>query len=476
MRWKPRSYQLRAVRWLLRRRQAGLFLDPGMGKTAITLAALRWFKITYPDDWNSAVVIAPIRAITTWIAEIEKWDQFNSLTYAVLQGDGREQIYDGVEADIWLVNPENAHWLCELIRASDWQFSALVIDESTKFKSPRSKRFKTFRTVLPRFERRYILTGSPAANGLLDLWAQIYLLDRGWRWGQRFDQWRDRHFSAKPWSPYVFEPNDGSIKKLTKAIRNLCLELKSKDYLDMPKIIHRTAPVHLSKSVMQDYRSIEKHAILKIPPDGKVTAANAATRFLKCQQITSGFIHDYKYDDKGRRVRGQTHTLHMDRVLALVDLLEQLKNRQILIAYWFKDELVMIKDALTRNNRKHSEVTADIETTSWITSKWNTGKLRTVVMHASSSHGLNMQGSDDHPIHIIWYGSTWSLEQYEQFNARIYRQGRSGKIIVHHMIAPNTIDEVMLERLHKKARTAKQLGKILKKYTIRQARLRSVGT
>ena len=477
MRWPPHPYQLRAVRWLLRRPEAGLFLDPGLGKTAITLAAIRWLKINCPDVWMGALVITPLRAISTWEAEVAKWDQFKDFSYRIIQGtpEQREAAFTDI-CDIHLTNPENVAWLVDRIEKINDDlpvFTILVVDESTKFKSTRAQRWKKLRKVLDRFDRRYILSGSPASNSLLDLYAQIYIIDRGNRWGQRYDQWQRQYFYRPGFSQWVWEPQENTPKKLARYVGRLCMEARAADYLSLPAATFNTVPVVLDAKARKQYRQIERDAFLPLDDEEGVTAANAAVKLAKCQQVVSGFIHDFKYDDKGKKVSGKIHHLHTLRQEAMTDLLATLTNRQVLIAYQFKEDYRRLSDILDKEKLPWSDAVADTSVTNYIVRNWNKGKLRRILMHASASHGLNLQGSDKHPVHIVWYGLTWSLENYEQLNARVLRQGRTGKVVIHHLVAADTVDELILKRLRLKARTVKKMSKLLKMYLKKRPWLRT---
>lgn len=435
MRFEPHDYQTYAIEKIIEQQNVGLFLDMGMGKTVSTLTAID--RLIYDHfDVSKVLVIAPLRvAEDTWSREAEKWDHLNHLRISKVLGLERQRIAGlNEQADIYVINRENVEWLVELY-GYHWPFDMVVIDELSSFKSSKSKRFRSLRKVRPLVKRLVGLTGTPAPNTLLDLWPQIYLLDQGERLGSTVTGYRDRFFSPSRMNGHVvysWDLKPGADQVIFDKLSDLCVSMKASDWLSLPDRIDRIVPVTLSTASKKIYKKLERERLLTI--DGNdLTAANAAVLSNKLLQLSNGAIYD---DD------GTVQNVHEAKLDALEDLVEAANGKPVLIFYSFKHDAKRITERLT----KHKPVTLESSRT---IADWNAKKIEVLLAHpASAGHGLNLQAGGNI---IIWFGLTWSLELYQQANARLYRQGQDQSVIVHHLVTEGTLDEAVMNALANKA-------------------------
>jgi len=431
MKYNPHDYQKYAVDFIETHPQAAVLLECGLGKTSITLTALNDMLFD-SFEVHKVLIIAPIRVCkNSWAAEIGKWDHLKGLTYSLILGS-REQRLTALQqkADLYIINRDNVQWLIEET-GMPFDFNMVVIDELSSFKNHQSKRFKALRKVRPFIKRIVGLTGTPCSNGLLDLWAQFRLLDMGERLGKRIGQYRDAYFNPD-WNGYTYTPRKGAEKEIYEKIADISISMKTTDHLKMPKLVSVSDRVDLTESEYDAYRQLEKEYVLSM--QGKdISAANAAVLCGKLVQLASGCIYDAERN---------AIVLHERKLEILEDLLEAQNGKPVLVAYWYKHEGERI--------RKRFEV-REICTDKDI-SDWNAGKIPIALIQPSSAgHGLNLQEGGST---IIWYTMPWSLELYQQTNARLWRQGQTSDIVViHHLVAAGTIDEEIMVALDSKDRT-----------------------
>ncbi|QGT99523.1 DNA helicase [Candidatus Syntrophocurvum alkaliphilum] len=432
MKYQPHDYQTYSTDFILKHNVAGLFLEPGLGKTVITLTAI--FSLLYDYfDATKVLVIAPLRvARDTWIRECEKWEHLNGLTISNVLGSEKERkmaLYK--KADIYVINRENVPWLVELYK-NDWPFDMVIIDELSSFKSPSAKRFKALKKVRHKIKRIVGLTGTPAPNNLLDIWSQVYLLDGGQRLGRTFTGYRSRYFHPQKFVngiiPTDYVLNEDAEDKIYEKITDICISMKALEYIKMPDCILNKVEVSLSDKEMKLYRQLEKDLLLPFE-DSDVDAANAAVLSNKLLQMANGAVYDE---------HGDVKYIHDNKLDALEDLIESANGKPVLIYYSFKHDKDRIKK---RFDAKEINTSEDI-------AKWNAGNINIALCHpASAGHGLNLQ---DGGCTIIWFGLTWSLELYSQANARLWRQGQKNTVVIHHTIAKDTIDERVMKAIEDK--------------------------
>ena len=431
MKYVPHDYQTRAKDFILEHPKAGMLLEMGLGKTVITLTAID-VLINELFEVDRVLVIAPKRvAEDTWTREHAKWDHLRHLRVSKVLGSPEQRRRAlAVDADIYVIGRDNVVWLVEQCRQS-WPFDMVVIDELSSFKNPQAKRFRALKKVIPKASRVVGLTGTPSANGLMDLWAEIYLLDRGERLGHTLGAYREKYFRPGARNGYVvfkWEPLRGSREKIEAAISDICISMSADDYLTLPKRIDNLIPVKLSPQEMKQYMTMEAEQLLHID-DEDVVALNAAAVMTKLLQIANGSV----YSHEGNVVR-----LHDAKLEALLEIIDT-TDSPVLIFYSYKHDLAAIKAAIP--GARTLDGPEDI-------AEWNAGRVRVLLAHpASVGYGLNLQ-EGGHV--IVWYGLTWSLELYQQANARLYRQGQDKPVIIHHLIAEGTVDEQVMRALQEK--------------------------
>lgn len=431
MKYSPHDYQRYATNFIINNPISAVLLEMGLGKSVISLSAINELMLDY-FDVSRTLVIAPLRvAISTWPEEIKKWEHLKYLTYSVVTGSEKERI-DALKkpAHIYIINRENVDWLITK-SGFKWFFDMVVIDELSSFKSYQAKRFKSLLKARPKVKRIVGLTGTPSSNGLMDLWAEFRLLDMGERLGRYITHYRQNFFVPDKRNQQIifsYKPKDGAEKQIYSLISDITISMKSKDYLKMPECIMNEVMVSLSEKEQMLYDSLKKDMVIKLE-DEKIDAINAAALSNKLLQMANGAV----YNDKKESI-----VIHDRKLDALEDLIEGANGKPVLVAYWFKSDLERIKKRFDVREIKTSKDIAD----------WNEGKVPIAVIHpASAGHGLNLQAGGST---LIWFGLTWSLELYQQTNARLYRQGQDGTVVIHHILTKGTIDEDVMKALKTK--------------------------
>jgi SNF2 family DNA or RNA helicase len=434
MKYVPWNYQEAAESWILSHRKCGLFLSMGLGKTVITLTAIQ--KLLAESSVHKVLVVAPLRvAATVWAEEIQKWDHLQGLRAVKVLGSQRDRLTAlATDADIYIINRENVQWLVNhQAQYKVWPFDMLVLDELSSFKSAKAERFRSLRRVLPAVRRVVGLTGTPAPNGLIDLWSQIYLLDQGERLGKTLGWFRDYWFVPGDRNGavvYNWKPKAGADKEIYGRLADICMSMTAEDYLKLPDRIDVTYPVVLSDTVQKAYETMEQDLVLPLAGEA-ITAQNAAVLAGKLLQLANGAL----YTETGDYVR-----LHDAKLGALEDLVEAANGEPVLVYVAFRSDTDRILQRFPQARVLLKE--QDVK-------DWNAGRIPMLLAHpAAAGHGLNLQ-SGGHI--IIWFGLTWSLELYQQANARLHRQGQQHPVTVHHIITRNTIDEAVLKALTGKA-------------------------
>ncbi len=429
MKYKPHEYQDYAKDFIIDQKVSALFLDCGLGKTVITLTAV-WELLLDYFEVRKVLVIAPLRvARDTWTGELEKWEHLSGIQLSAVIGSERERITAlNRRANVYVINRENVEWLVGRYR---WDFDMVVIDELSSFKSHKAKRFKALRKVRPVVERIVGLTGTPAPNGLIDLWAEIGILDMGQRLGRFIGGYRERFFLPDKRGRemiYSYKPKDGAEEAIYQLLSDICISMKAADYLEMPECVYNRVEVSMSEKEMSLYRRLEKDMLLPYE-DSDIDAGNAAGLSNKLMQMANGAVYD-EY--------GDVKHIHDRKLEALEDLVEAANGKPVLIAYGYKHDKERIKQRLGAVEMDTAE---DMQ-------QWNAGEIPVAVIHpASAGHGLNLQAGGST---LIWFGLTWSLELYQQMNARLWRQGQEETVVIHHLIAKDTLDERVMESLEKK--------------------------
>lgn len=439
MNFSPHDYQAYAIDYIETHPVAAVLLDMGLGKTVISLTAIA--DLLFDSfEAHRVLVVAPLRvARDTWPAEIEKWEHLQHLTYSVVVGTPKERraaLMAG--ADITIINRENLQWLIE-DSGFPFTYDMVCIDELSSFKNHKSKRFQALMKVRPKVKRIIGLTGTPSSNGLMDLWAEFKLLDMGQRLGRFITQYRNDYFLPDKRNGqiiYSYKPMPYAEDAIYRKISDMTISMKSTDHLKMPELVSSRYEVKLSEAEAQRYDDLKQELILQLP-EGEVTAANAASLTGKLVQLANGAIYS---DD------GDTVEFHDRKLDALEDIIEAANGKPLLVAYWFKHDLQRIKQRFEVREIKSSKDIAD----------WNKGDIPVAVIHpASAGHGLNLQAGGST---LIWFGLTWSLELYQQTNARLWRQGQTaGTVVIQHIITKGTIDERILKALSLKELTQNSL-------------------
>ena len=436
MRFKPHAYQERAIRMIETLPQVGLFLDMGLGKTVITLTAVR--DLIYDlFEVRKVLVIAPKRvAEDTWSREADKWEHLSMLSMSLILGTA-EQRTRAIEheADVYVIGRDNVVWLVELLqkRRRGWPFDMIVIDELSSFKNPQAKRFRALKKATPFASRVVGLTGTPSPSSLMDLWAELYLLDRGQRLGLTLGAYREKYFRAGAHNGYVvykWEPRKGAQEEIEQKISDICVSMSAADYLTLPPRIDNVIPVKLSEEERARYRQMEEDQLIRFDDSDDVVAALSAAAVMgKLLQIANGRV----YTEEHEAVR-----IHERKLDALEDIIEATAG-SVLVFYSFRHDA----DAIRERIPEAKELTGPEDIRAW-----NDGKIPVLLAHpASVGYGLNLQEGGRV---IVWYGLTWSLELYQQANARLHRQGQTKPVIIHHLITEGSVDEDVMQALRHK--------------------------
>ena len=435
MKYSPHDYQRYAAEFIITHPISALLLDMGLGKTSITLTAIN--DLLFDSfEVHKVLVVAPLRvARDTWSAEIEKWEHLKNLRYSVVIGTAQERISAlSTPADIYIINRENIQWLVEE-SGLPFDFDMAVIDELSSFKNHQSKRFRAFMKSRPKLKRIVGLTGTPAGNGLMDLFAEFKLLDMGERLGRLIGQYRNTYFQPDKRNGmviYSYKPLPNAERQIYDKISDITISMKAADHLKMPKLISAEYTVRISEKEKEKYDRLKKDLILSTE-DNEVTAANAASLSNKLSQMANGAVYS---DDES------VIQIHDRKLDALEDIIESMNGKPLLVAYWFKHDLERIRKRFEIREIKSSEDISD----------WNSGIIPVALIHpASAGHGLNLQNGGST---LVWFGLTWSLELYQQTNARQWRQGQTADtVVIQHIIAKGTIDEQIMKVLKTKDTT-----------------------
>lgn len=446
MRFVPHEYQRYAVEQILRRPRCALFLDMGLGKTVCALTAVR--ELMYNRfEVSRVLVIAPLRvASVTWPAEIAKWDHLKDLRCVKILGSAqRRKLALRTVGDVYVINRENTQWLVNYCAdyLGRWPFDMLIVDESSSFKNPKSKRFRALRKVAPIAKRIVHLTGTPTPNGLLDLWAQIFLLDQGERLGRTVTSYRDRFFDAgrrswaNPQVVYEYKPKPFAEREIYRLISDVAISMRAEDYIKMPDRVDNIIKIEMPAKLKKLYDEMAKKAVLEfeeLEAKKQVTAGSRAVLINKLLQIANGAV----YTETG----GDVAWVHDLKLELLEEIIEVNEDKPILVFYCYRHDRARILERFKNLQPAEINTAEDVE-------RWNRGEVRLMIAHpASAGHGLNLQAGGNI---IVWFGLTWNLEHYLQANARLYRQGQRETVIVHHLILEGTVDEdVMASLKHKR--------------------------
>lgn len=447
--YNPYPYQKYCSDRIVNDTAVGLFLDMGLGKTAITLSAIKELRY-YRWCVYKVLIIAPKKvAESTWTSEASKWVQLHDLKFSLVLGSAQKRVAAlETEADVYIINRENVTWLVEYY-GQNWPFDMVVIDESSSFKNHQAKRFKSLKMVRGKINRIVELTGTPCSRSLMDLWAQVYLLDRGKRLGRTISSYRDAFFvpdKRNQTTIFTYAPRDGAEEQIYEAIADICVSMKSEDYLSLPELMYEDVPVVLDTVSQKAYKQLERDALLQVAEDEVVTAGTAAVLSGKLLQLCNGAV----YNENG----GVTE-VHDCKIEALLETVEQLGGQHALICYNFKHDLDRLLNALRPLGLNvqvyHGKDEEDA---------WNAGEIDLLLIQpASCGYGLNLQQGGHH---VIWFGLTWSLELYQQTNKRLHRQGQPCPVIVHHLVVKGGVDEDVIKALSRKEDTQESLMQALK--------------
>ena len=438
MKYKAHEYQEYATKFIEDNEESAVFLECGLGKSVITLTAIK--NLMARGEVSRVLVVAPLRVgKTTWPEEIGKWDHLAGLTYAVAIGSVAERLSAvKAKADITIINRENVEWLIDK-SGMPFDYDMLVIDELSSFKSFKAKRFKALLKVRPQITRVVGLTGTPSSNGLMDLWAEFRLLDLGERLGRYITRYRLAYFTPDKRNAQVvfsYKPLPGAEERIYDKIDDITISMRASDYLKLPSLVMNTVVVEMGDKEKEIYDNLCDDMVVSLG-DNEIDAVNAASLSNKLLQMANGAV----YGEEQR-----VHHIHDEKLNALEDLIESANGKPVLVAYWFKHDLARIKAKFpfVREIKTDADIRA-----------WNRGEIEVGVIHpASAGHGLNLQTGGST---LIWFGLTWSLELYQQTNARLYRQGQKNTVVIHHIVTKGTIDERVLKALEKKEKTQNSL-------------------
>ncbi len=444
----PHPYQAYCISRLLSDPALGLYLDMGLGKTVITLTAIADLEYNRLQV-SRALVIAPKKvAEATWQREAGKWDHLRHLRFSTVLGSEAKRVRAlNTPADVWVINRENVPWLVEYCRNA-WPFDMVVIDESSSFKNHKAKRFKALTWVRKYIRRMVELTGTPAPNGLLDLWAQIYLLDEGQRLGKRVTQFRERYFDPDQRTRdvvYSYKPKDGADSAIRQLIGDICVSMKAEDYIILPDCTYDDIPVMLDTKAKTAYERLEREMLLQVD-ESTIDAGSAAVLTNKLLQLCNGAVYD------GQR---QTVEIHRCKIDAFLEAVEALDGQPALVFYNFQHDLERLETALAGSGLRVRRLTGPADEAAW-----NGREIDILLAHpASCAYGLNLQQGGNH---VIWFGLNWSLELYQQANKRLHRQGQASKVIIHHLVVADGVDEDVIAALNDKCTTQDRLMQALK--------------
>lgn len=434
------EYQDFCVRFIEQHPHCGIFLDMGLGKTIITLTAISHLLFD-SFEVSRVLIVAPLRvARDTWFNELSKWEHLTGMKMERVIGTPKERITAlSRKAHLYIINRENICWLVKHYEGRKMPFDMLVIDELSSFKNSHSKRFVALKRVLTQFSRVVGLTGTPAPNGLEDLWPQIFILDRGVRLGRTMKTYLDMFFNTpNSWLPYKHELKPGAEEDIYKRIGDICVSMRAADHLKMPERIDNIVELRLSPREEKLYKQMERDMLLPYA-DGDVLAINAATLAGKLLQLANGAVYDEFHN---------VRVIHERKLDALEDLIEAANGKPVLVMYTYQHDLARIQERFGKYSPDNPNGIRELKTSADM-ADWNDGRIPVAVTQpASTGHGLNLQQGGST---IIWFGLNWSLELYEQANARLWRQGQKNTVVVHHLVVKGTMDEQVMKALRDKA-------------------------
>ncbi|MBR2783039.1 MAG: DEAD/DEAH box helicase [Firmicutes bacterium] len=446
--FKPHPYQAYCIRRIVEDTAVGLYLDMGLGKTVITLTAIAELKLNRFRICKALIVAPKKVAEATWQTEARKWDHLQGLRVATILGTARQRKAAALSAaDVYVVNRDNVAWLVELF-GNAWPFDMVVLDESTSFKNRQTARFKHLAWVRPHIRRLVELTGTPAPNGLLDLWAQIWLLDGGERLGRFISHYRERYFEPDKRNAqqiFSWRPKPFAEDAIREKISDICVTMKAEDYISLPDLVYDDIPVALDEAGKKVYKQMERERLLEVA-DHEIDAQTAAVLSNKLLQLCNGAVYDGS---------GQVVEIHRCKIEAFLELLEALNGQPVLVFYQFRHDLNRLEAALAGTGLRVRRLDGGEAAAAW-----NARSVDVLLAHpASAAYGLNLQEGGNH---VIWFGLNWSLELYSQANARLHRQGQTQKVIVHHLIVQGGRDEDVAAALRDKDDTQQRLMESLK--------------
>lgn len=448
MKYEPHNYQSYCIQRIVQDPAVGLFLRPGLGKTSITLTAVNVLRYL---RWEIArvLVIAPKKvAEATWSKEAAKWDHLQHLKVVTVLGNTAKRIRAlNTPADVYVINRENVPWLVDYYKQS-WPFDMLICDESTSFKNPQSKRFKALKLIRRFCKKVVLLTGTPSSKGLIDLWAQVYLLDEGARLGKTISQYRERYFIANTHGGHFtdYKPKTDAESAVLTAISDICVSMKAEDYLELPECVEHEIPVVLEEKAKREYDQFERDLLLEIE-DETITAQGAAVLTGKLLQFCNGAVYNA---DK------QSVTVHDCKLDAYMELLERLDGEPVITFYSFKHDLDRLLERLEKTKRRVRVYRGPQDE-----DDWNAGKIDVLLAHpASCAYGLNLQAGGRH---IVWFGLNWSFELNDQGKCRLWRQGSEfDKVFIHYLVAQGCVDEDVMAAIRSRADTHEAVMSALK--------------
>lgn len=443
-RFVPHDYQRYCINRVVTDDSLGLLLDLGLGKTVITLTAVNDLKYNRFAVTRTLVVAPKKVAEATWGTEADKWEHLKHLRINTVLGTAQQRIRAlNTPGDIWVISRDNLAWLVDYYRNA-WPFDMVILDELSSFKNHKAQRFKVLSWVRPHIKRIVGLTGTPAPNGLLDLWAQIFLLDQGQRLEKRITHYREKYFERN-YNGHGYTAKPGADDVIQRKIADLCISMKAEDYLELPDCVTNIIPVVLDAKAAKHYKQMESELLLEIEGT-EITATSAAVLSNKLLQLCNGALYD---EDR------QAHEIHDNKIEAFMELIEQLNGKSALVFYNFQHDKARILKALSKTSLRVRELKTPQDF-----ADWNAGLIDVGLAHpASTAYGLNLQDGGNH---VVWFGLNWSLELYQQANGRLHRQGQKQKVILHHLVVQGGADEDVMAALEGKAATQDKLLDALK--------------
>lgn len=494
--WEPHRYQKKAVKFLLEHAGAGLFLDPGLGKTSITLAALKILKKEKVS--GKTIVIAPLRVCHgVWPAEVEKWNDFSGMKVGVLHGPRKEDVLWDDSYDILVINPEGLEWLFGVTKQrarngkvkvdvnrercrklfGTHKVTDLVVDESTKFKRSSSQRFKILRLVLDKFRRRWILTGTPAPNGMMDLFGQMFIVDMGATLSPFITHYRQRFFDSVGFGGFNYRLKPNAEKEIYDLLKKSVLRLDAKDYLDLPDVLPNPIKFDLPEEARRIYDEMESEFVVSLE-EQEITSLNAGSSVTKLAQIANGGLYKQRDPLLAEKHNGEWTHIHAAKDELVQEIVDELNGQPVMIAYEFGHDLERLRKIFGKDT-PYIGGGVSAKRGREIEAAWNRGEIPVLLVQpASAGHGLNLQTASDKPVgHIVWYGLTYDYELYEQLIKRIARQGsKHKKVMVHMLIARDTVDVAKFYALRSKEKGQRGLLDALRVYVKERQRTLHKGT